>query len=256
MFVLEYGISLGVVWLSFCLSVLQQERSDLTAERDAALKRISGQEIHIERLRSQLHETLRRAEVEEVALPAVLEETAGDGQGTSQQAGGRGQTRTKRGGRDTEESLSMSLDATSAGMSSSDLRWRGSTTSVRSSSGTGNIISAGSRGTRQGGGISNSSSSAEEGSTESSTGGFHFSESQNPVVLRDSEKVALVDLSSLRAIAGSDRHDVQVSKEKQLAQEIADLLEELESMQPNMHAGERYVGPVCLYMSVYLSVGV
>jgi hypothetical protein len=208
----------------------------MSSEREGVLKKISAQEILMERLRSQLHETLRKAEVEEVALPAVLdEEEQLDCGGGAVKAGkkaskGSGKRRASKDTdkEDEEESLVFSSEL--------DLRWRGSTTTLR---GSGSSAPDGASGS-----VSGSRRSRGVESAEGSAGSMHFSESDNPVVLRDSERVGMVDLSSLRAIVGSDRHEVQVEKEKSLAKDIAELIAELESIQPNMHAGEKYEGVV------------
>mmetsp|Transcript_3027 Transcript_3027/g.4618 ORF Transcript_3027/g.4618 Transcript_3027/m.4618 type:complete len:1350 (+) Transcript_3027:171-4220(+) len=175
------------------LKTLQSRRNALASEKESALKRVAAQEIAIERLRSQLHETLQKAEVEEIALPAV------EGHGED-----------------------------------SELRWRGSTTHSRSS-GDSSSNSGGRRRSRR----------VESQQQESDiTPSAHFDESDNPVVARDAERVSTVDLSAIRALPGAHRRDIQMEREGALRRQIQELQEEIESMQPNMHAMERYDGVV------------
>ncbi|CAE7545767.1 psm1 [Symbiodinium microadriaticum] len=206
----------------------QKLSEDLRRKRDELRREKKTQEEELRAL---------QAEVEEVALPAVLDEAEEAESGArSNKQGTKGSKRTKTGESSVGELARASSDSFTFS-SELDLRWRGSTTSLRSSSSSANIQGGSGRSVGRRGG----NSSSEDGSSASSSyGGIHFSESDNPVVQRDSEKVAMVDLSSLRAIVGSDRHEVQVEKEKQLSQEISELVAELESMQPNMHAGERF----------------
>lgn len=196
----------------------------------------------MERLRSQLHETLRKAEVEEIALPAVLGDEMGVVSSASSvsaksKRGGKGapSQRSRASTSDSQEDTEREEDSLTF-TSELDLRWRGSTTGIRGSGSSGGGDSG-----RRGGKVSD-----DGGSVDGSSGStmIHFSASDNPVIVRDNDTVAMVDLSSLRAIAGSDRHEVQLEKEKELSKEISEVMIELEGMQPNMHAGEKYEGVV------------
>lgn len=62
--------------------------------------------------------------------------------------------------------------------------------------------------------------------------------------LQSDEFLKTVDLSSIIAVHGSSRKEFQIEKESTLANDIRILNEELEAMQPNMHAVERYDGVV------------
>lgn len=50
---------------------LASDKSSIVNEKESILKKISGEEILIERLRSSLHEILQKAQVEEISLPTV-----------------------------------------------------------------------------------------------------------------------------------------------------------------------------------------
>lgn len=50
---------------------LQANRMVLVGEREAVVKKLSGSDILIEKARSQLHEVLQKAQVDEIALPVV-----------------------------------------------------------------------------------------------------------------------------------------------------------------------------------------
>lgn len=157
---------------------LQLKRNDITSKKEIAMKKASAQDILIERLRLQLREILKKAQVDEIALPAIIHETQG-----------------------AEDSESY------------DLSWRGSTTSLRN----------------------------DENSTR---GRRQESAVVDPATLRSEDFLTTVDLSSVKSVHGSNRKDFQLEKESILANEIRSLTEELESMQPNMHAVERYDGVV------------
>lgn len=73
----------------------------------------------------------------------------------------------------------------------------------------------------------------------------HFSQRENAVVARDARYVALVDLSLIRsAVAGKGKRPLTLQQQAEategVAREAAELQRELDEMQPNMHAVERF----------------
>jgi structural maintenance of chromosome 1 len=156
---------------------LQMKRNDLTSKKETVMKKASAQDILLERLRLQLHETLKKAQVDEISLPAIVHLT-----------------------QETDE------------MDTHDLSWKGSITSLRSDDAT---------------------SRTRHGDVESMD-----------LSLRSDEMLKTVDLSSIIAVHGSGRKEFQIEKEATLSNDIRVLTEELEAMQPNMHAVERYDGVV------------
>ena len=71
----------------------------------------------------------------------------------------------------------------------------------------------------------------------------HFSQSQNPIVLRNNRTIEKVDLSSLKRHRSKSKQqfkDIEVGLMKKI--EVLSL--DLDSMQPNMHAFDRYDGVV------------
>jgi len=192
---------------------LQSRRTAVTQERDAISKKLAAEEIQIERARAQLHEVLLKAQVDEVALPTVQLDESEDGEG-------------------------------------SELRWSGSQASHRTKGGDG------------GGRVSSkrkSSSSAadaeesydeesESGSRDTSkgskvTGSTHFSQSDNVAVVRDQRNASKVDLSSMRKCKNMSKNQL-AEFDNNLVKQVAALVVELEGLQPNMHAVERYKGVV------------
>ena len=183
-------------------------RSVANMEREIVAKKVSGEEIRVERLRAQLHEVLQKAHVDEVALPTVNIPGAGDGsESPSNASQSSGSSSSRRGKAGSEH----------------DLIWTGSRSdSQRDQS---------------------SSSGDQRGSSSSRSvsASTHFSQSDNAVVVHDQRAVARVDLSSM------DRYKTLTSAQKQekeegLARRLAEISLELEAMQPNMHAAERYAG--------------
>jgi structural maintenance of chromosome 1 len=164
------------------LRILQMKRNDLTSKKETIMKKASAQDILLERLRLQLHEILKKAQVDEIALPAIVHHTQDTGGGDE--------------------------------MGTHDLSWKGSITSLRSDDAT-------------------SRSRTRHGETESLE-----------LSLQSEELLRTVDLSSVIAVHGSSRKEFQMEKESTLSNDIRALNEELEAMQPNMHAVERYDGVV------------
>lgn len=180
---------------------LQTKRAAVIDDRDAQSKKLAAEEIQIERARSQLHEVLQKAQVEEVALPTVEVDSESD-----------------QGGDD-------------------ELRWQGSQTSSK----------AGSSRSRRGGGqesddsMDTDSTGAGGGSKGSKTESTHFSQADNRAVLLDRSRVAKVDLSSMRKCKAMSKQQL-VDMEASLLKRIAAIGAELENIQPNMHAVERFEG--------------
>jgi structural maintenance of chromosome 1 len=186
---------------------LQKLRSDAAAARDAIGRKISAEEIEVERMRSQLHEMLQKAMVDEIALPTINVDRRAS-TGTARGRSSRGQSSVSSG--DVEVDL--------------DLEWAGTNTQRRSSGRFGR---------------------AEEPSASDTSESAHFSQSDNPVVLRDSNAVSLVDLSSLSTGPHkSALHNKQQQADliASLNKKISTLSAELRTMQPNMHAAERFEG--------------
>ena len=168
------------------------QRREANVSRENVAKKVSGEEIRVERLRSQLHEVLQRAQVDEVALPAV-ELT------------------------EEEEEESQQSESSSSGPSgSSQQRGRSA-----SRNGTSALIWTGTR------------------STHSAS--THYSQGDDPKVVRDKRRAARVDLSSLERFKTLSA-DEQQAKEEALGKRLQEISLELEAMQPNMHAAERYAG--------------
>jgi len=71
----------------------------------------------------------------------------------------------------------------------------------------------------------------------------HFSQSDNPAVVRDRKFVEKVDLSSLRKHRTLTKQQF-AEAETVLAKKISALAAEIEAVQPNMHAAEKYEGVI------------
>ena len=95
--------------LHAALKATQARRTEVLRDKESVMKRLAGEEILIERSRTQLHEVLQRARVDEVALPTVA---GGSEDGSSAPSSSReGSRESSRRSRDAE-----------------DLRWEGSQT--------------------------------------------------------------------------------------------------------------------------------
>jgi structural maintenance of chromosome 1 len=169
-------------------------RANVTEERESFAKKLASEEILIERARSQLHEVLQKAQVEEIALPTLDIDTESD-QGVDE-----------------------------------ELRWGGD--SQNKSQGT----KKRQRGSDRGG---NGSDDTSNGGSKTTSDSTHFSQSDNRAVVADRNKAAKVDLSSMRKLKSLSKQELAVYEATQL-QRIAALVAELETMQPNMHALERF----------------
>jgi structural maintenance of chromosome 1 len=173
----------------------QMKRNNLISQKENLMKKLSGQEIILERLRLQLRELLKKAQVEEIALPAIVHNISQD-----------------------NETETGPLNLTY------DLSWRGSTTTIRSQE--------------------PESSTSSTSSLPHRTRHRHGEEAINPSTIQTDELLATVDLSSITSVKGHQNKEFQNEKERTLSHEIKTLTEELEAMQPNMHAVERYDGVV------------
>jgi structural maintenance of chromosome 1 len=173
----------------------QMKRNNLISQKENLMKKLSGQEIILERLRLQLRELLKKAQVEEIALPAIVHNISQD-----------------------NETETGPLNLTY------DLSWRGSTTTIRSQE--------------------PQSSTSSTSSLPHRTRHRHGEEAINPSTIQTDELLATVDLSSITSVKGHQNKEFQNEKERTLSHEIKTLTEELEAMQPNMHAVERYDGVV------------
>jgi structural maintenance of chromosome 1 len=91
--------------LHYALKAAQVRRAEVLKDKESVTKKLAGEEILIERGRTQLHEILQKARTDEIALPTV----DGGGDGDAGKAG-KGSARGEGGvrGRDSE-----------------DLRWEG-----------------------------------------------------------------------------------------------------------------------------------
>ena len=148
--------------------------ANIMEDRDTLATKLAGEEILLDRVRTLLHDTLQRAQVDEIALPAVDMDTDSEG-------------------------ISASLD--------SDLRWGGSQSQSQ---------------------IEVSKKSKKSSEEDSAA---------------DRNKMSKVDLSSMAKLKNMTK--VQIDEiDEELTTEISSIIMELEAIQPNMHAGERYDGVV------------
>jgi structural maintenance of chromosome 1 len=199
----------------------QIKKNNLIFEKENLIKKLSGQEILIERLKLQLREILKKAQVEEIALPAIV---VRHHQHTSQ--GDHDDDKEE----DDDESELVNL--------SYDLSWRGSTTTLRSQESLPSSSSTSSLPPSRRSHLGHHHSHEEDTSREEGKGKI------NPSTIQSDELLAIVDLSSITSIKGHQNKEFQYEKEKLLISEIKILTDILETMQPNMHAMERYDGVV------------
>lgn len=209
----------------------QSERTAVTADKAGLEKKLSGEEISIERLRAHLHDVLLRAQVDEVALPTItIEEEKSSG-------------RSKGNVRSSSSSSNVN-DADKDKDKEDDLAWTGSQTDHGSS------LSGGSRRrsrkkrddeseTSESTGAKSTSRSHASGMSEST----HFSQEENPTVVRDQRIASKVDLDSMQKHRNMSPK-LMSEAEAALLKNILRLASELEIVQPNMHAAERYDGVV------------
>lgn len=190
------------------LKEAQQRRAEVVKDKDVVTKKMAGEEMQLERSRAQLHDILQKAQVEEVALPTVPVRRNAAQAGAMKKA----PTRSTRRGDSSDGSGSNQLESSdSAEHTGSDedeedgesddgdeLLWAGnrsqSYSGVLEDSEESSGSHSGSR-SRDTGGTGGSNSSSSGGKVTAST---HFSQADNPTVLRDSQQAAKVDLSQMR----------------------------------------------------------
>jgi structural maintenance of chromosome 1 len=183
----------------------QKKLAAATLAKEGVSRRIAIEEIEVERMRTQLHELLQKTLVDEISLPTKNIDRVSSG--------------SRRGSNATEVDM--------------DLQWSGSSSQRRRS--------LGSR--RSGASDEDAHRSSSNGSSRDESA--HFSQPDNPIVTRDADEVSLVDLSSLytgpnKSAISNKQHlnDLLGS----LTRKMTELATELSTMQPNMHAAERYDG--------------
>ena len=214
----------------------QVERAAVTASRAAYEKKMSGEAILIERQRAHLHEVLQRAQVDEVALPTISMEEEEESAGAAKRSGRGSSSSSGSGGGDGEKKDSETND--------DDLAWTGSQTDHGSSlSGSARRKNRKSRDDDSDASESTDARSASRSLVSLVSDSTHFSQQDNTTVSRDRRNASKVDLSSMQ------RHRNMTAKqmgdaEAGLLKSIHALALELESVQPNMHASERYDGVV------------
>lgn len=194
---------------------LQTKRTLAISNRESLVKKLSGEEILIERSRAQMHEILQKAQVDEIALPTADIDLSSDDGVKNKDLVWKGTVRNKKKGR----SSSIDNDEESPQDSTED-------GDSETSSSTGSIDT--SRGSK---------------STRATTVSTHFSQSDNPTVKRDQKKVSKVDLSSLKKYKNYTKQQL-IEVENILIKKISVLTNDLEDIQPNMHAVERYEGVI------------
>ena len=203
----------------------QIKKTKLSNEKESLLSKLSIEEIGFEKLRAQLHEILQKSQIEEISLPTVDMDNSSQSQSQSQQS-------------PTEDSTSVSASASSdrgkkqakAGRQTSGgfwneslLKWEG-----------------GSSQSKQLSGAASSQYSVTDDSAKA-TNSTHFSNSQNMIVKQDDSKMRQVDLSSIENLKITNEN--QINKEiDSLETKLSGILTDIQNMQPNMHATERYEG--------------
>ena len=196
---------------------MQRERQELASKAAAFMKRITSQEIQLERLRLQIHETLQKAEVEEISLPVVHT----DEEDERKSEGSKSKSRASKGS-GQPQSLSTQSEARSS--VDSALRWGGGVSSVN--------------GRRVSGQLSRNTLSSGESEE------IGFSQSEDLNVQKEGERIALVDLSSVRDEATNLSANERKKKIEEFRQHMIQKSAELETLKPNMRAVDQYDGVV------------
>ena len=169
----------------------QKDFTDAQTERLRISKKLSTVEAELERLRGKLHETLQKAQVEEVELPFVGQANSERSRRSRRRSG---QSEDQESGDEDEESQPSSTQLTA------------------SEAGT-----------------------ASQAYTQDSRSRTHFSQADNPIVLRDQNKADKVDFSTMRASLKqrlSDREEKKMRKE--FEDKLAKIQGDIESITPNM----------------------
>ena len=212
----------------------QRKRQELGSEAATLMKKITSQEIQMERLRLKIHEILQKAEVEEISLPIIETDASVDSVDEESSLEGIREAKMIDGGRGRRKA--------NASTSSNDnildltLRWRGSISAVN-----GQKV----RSQSSSGGRNSRSSQGSEGtstSTAASLNSIHYSQAGDATVNAESNLLALVDLSSIVEEATKMNDSMRKKKIESLRIEIVQVMAELESLKPNMHAVDKYDG--------------
>ena len=223
--------------------VKQAERTAVMTEKTGLEKKLSGEEILIERQRARLHEVLLRAQVDEVALPTVSLDSDRDGDEEEKDEGRKKSVRSSSSSsssdkeKDKDKRENESID--------DDLAWTGSQTehgsSLSGSSRRRNSKAKVKADDESDASESTDARSATRSLTSGATQSTHFSQQENPTVARDRKNASKVDLDSMqkhRNMSVKQMGDAEAA----LLKSILSLSTELETVQPNMHAAERYEG--------------
>lgn len=219
----------------------QMKKHKLSKEKNSFLNQLSIEEIGFEKLRAQLHEILQKAQIEEIVLPTVdLETNSSDSVSGSSQNISDSQQNESSSSR-VDAPVSSGSGGKGSGHRGSSfwhdnlLKWEGGTQSQSQQRKTADKESS-----------EESSASTVSNMRSKGSNSTHFSQSQNTVVRQDVLKMRRVDLSSIEK-----QHRSKHLNDKQIDQEIENydtkisaLLTDIQNMQPNMHATERYDGVV------------
>jgi len=235
------------------MQAVQARKAEVLKDRERVAKQLAGEEILIERGRTQLHDILQKARVDEIALPTVQSNVSSGGHGEGDAGEEEGEEEMEESenssGSNNSTSKRSSSRSSSSYRDSEDLAWEGTQTVNNNS----NIAAASDdQADSEDNDSSGRSSSGHSGTTGSGTGtgtsktgaSTHFSQRDNPTVLKDSRTVSLVDLSAMRRKHKNLTKNRMEEVDRSLQADIKELHTELESIQPNMHAAERYEGVV------------
>jgi structural maintenance of chromosome 1 len=174
------------------LKAAQGRRGEVLRDKERLSKKLAGEEILIERGRTQLHDILQKARVDEVALPTThrAAPSEGDEEEEEDEGGASSTSRTKsRSNQDSRDS--------------DELAWEGTQTQAQAGARRGTIrnaasLTSGSSGEHASESESSLEAEGSSGRNSSDHPSTHFSQVDNPTVLRDSRAVAFVDLTSMR----------------------------------------------------------
>ncbi|CAM9436622.1 unnamed protein product [Phaeothamnion confervicola] len=198
---------------------VQAERNACGRERKAVSGHMVAEDTGLERLRARLHEVLQKARVEETDLPML-----GDGNGGGGGSGGRS-SRSRVGSHGGSDGGGGGGGAESENVPDSE---------------PGSADSGGRCGGQSAGDGSASVTSGAGGASTQRSSTQHFSQEDSRVVREDAEAAMLVDLSALRKHRDvTDAHELEDVLERYV-KKMALLQAEVERIQPNMKAVERY----------------
>eukprot|EP01034_Spumella_vulgaris_P028694 gene28694-35595_t len=213
--------------ISSSIRAAHARRSELQSEREALAKKQATESNLIERGRAQLHDVLQKARVDEIALPTV-------------DAPPRDIKRAPSAASSDSNSESDAVDETSS-TTTDPLEWVGNRSQSEQFRSRASGGSGGKRDSR-----STEDDEEEDGETNSTRvssrdGSAHFSQVGDATVRKDARAAGKVDLTSMRKHKNLTKQKIS-EKEMQFARLIVDLVAELQTIQPNMHAAERYEG--------------